>query len=72
MAEPEMQYVDSSNIEAIGYDADARELWVRFISGDSYVYSDVPPATFEDIMRAPSKGSYLNREIKPNYDYRPA
>lgn len=72
MAQPEMEYVDSSNIEAIGYDAEARELWVRFTSGSTYVYSDVPPATYDDIMRADSKGSYLNREIKPNYDYRPA
>jgi hypothetical protein len=72
MAEPEMEYVDSSNIEAIGYDEDARELWIRFLEGRMYVYSDVPPATYDDIMRADSKGSYLNREVKPNYSYRPA
>jgi hypothetical protein len=72
MAEPQMEYVDSSNIEAIGYDADARELWVRFVSGSTYVYANVPPATHNDIMRADSKGSYLNREVKPNYAYRPA
>ena len=72
MTEPEMEYVDSSNIEAIGYDEDARELWVRFTSGSTYVYSDVPPATYDDIRRADSKGSYLNREVKPNYACRPA
>lgn len=66
-----MEYVDSSNIEAIGYDAEGRELWVRFTSGGTYVYSDVPPATYNDIMHADSKGSYLNREVKPNYSYRP-
>ncbi|MGO9958215.1 MAG: KTSC domain-containing protein [Solirubrobacteraceae bacterium] len=70
MAEPDMEWVDSSNIEQIGYHEDERELWVRFKSGDTYVYSDVPPATHDDIMRADSKGSYLNREIKPNYDCR--
>lgn len=72
MGEPEMEYVDSSNIEAIGYDDAARELWVRFTSGGMYAYSDVPPATYDDIMRADSKGSYLNREVKPNYPCRPA
>lgn len=72
MAEPQMEYVDSSNIEAIGYDPDARELWVRFVSGSTYVYTNVPPATYSDIMRADSKGSYLNREVKSNYDYRQA
>ena len=35
---PEMIYVDSSNIEAIGYDDDAQELHVRFLSGTSYIY----------------------------------
>jgi hypothetical protein len=54
----------------LGYDEGERELWVRFKLGDTYVYSDVPPATHDDIMRADSKGSYLNREIKPNYDCR--
>ena len=72
MGEPEMEYVDSSNIEAIRHDEDARELWVRFISSGTYVYSDVPPGTYDDIMRADSKGSYLNRELKPNYPSRPA
>jgi hypothetical protein len=70
MAEPNMEWVDSSNIEQIGYDEDGHELWVRFKSGDTYVYSDVPPATYDDIMRADSKGSYMNREIKPTYDCR--
>lgn len=70
MAEPDMEWVDSSNIEQIGYDENDRELWVRFKSGDTYVYSEVPPATYDDIMRADSKGSYLNREIKPNYGCR--
>jgi hypothetical protein len=72
MAEPDMEWVDSSNIEQIGYEETDRELWVRFKSGDTYVYSDVPPATYDDIMRADSKGSYLNREVKPNYGCRQA
>jgi hypothetical protein len=70
MAEPAMEWVNSSNIEQIGYVEDDRELWVRFRSGDTYVYSDVPPAAYDDIMRADSKGSYVNREIKPNYSHR--
>jgi hypothetical protein len=68
--EPGWEYVDSSNIEAMRYDEGARELWVRFLSGGVYVYSGVPAAAYEDIMRADSKGSYLNREIKPNYAVR--
>jgi hypothetical protein len=72
MGEPTMEFVDSSNIEAIGYQPEQRELWVRFLSGQTYVYADVSAITHEEIMRADSKGSYLNREVKPNYSYRPA
>lgn len=61
---PDMVYVDSSNIEAIGYDADSRELHVQFISGTLYVYFDVDEFLFNELLAANSKGSYLNREIK--------
>lgn len=67
---PDMTPVDSSNIEAIGYDVAGRELHVRFLSGPTYVYSDVPPETHQELMQAASHGSYLNREIKANYPYR--
>jgi hypothetical protein len=67
---PEMQYVDSSNIEAIGYDSEARELHVRFLkSGETYVYHDVEQWVFDAMMQADSKGSYLNRQIKGTYQY---
>lgn len=66
---PEMTYVDSSNIEAIGYDDDAQELHVRFLSGASYIYHDVPRQIFDDLMHAASKGSFLNREVKGVYRY---
>jgi hypothetical protein len=66
---PEMIYVDSSNIEAIGYDDDALELHVQFLSGGYYVYYDVPRTIFDDLINAPSKGSFLNREIKGVYRF---
>lgn len=65
----EMHYVDSSNIEAIGHDTAAQELHVRFLSGDTYVYHGVPAEVYDELMAAPSKGSYLNRVIKANYEY---
>ncbi len=33
--------VKSSNVDAVGHDADARALHVRFKSGDHYVYAGV-------------------------------
>lgn len=66
---PEMTFVDSSNIEAIGYDDDTQGLHVRFLSGGYYIYSDVPREIFDDLMNAPSKGSFLNREVKNIYQF---
>ena len=66
---PEMVYVDSSNIEAIGYDEGALELHVRFLSGACYIYHNVPQHVFDSLMQAPSKGSYLNREVKGIYTF---
>lgn len=67
---PEMHMVDSSNIESIGYDADARELHVRFLqSGETYVYYNVDEWVFTEFMAADSKGQYLNESIKSVYDF---
>ena len=66
---PEMIFVDSSNIEAIGYDENNQELHVQFLSGGYYVYHDVPCEIFDGLVEAPSKGSYLNREIKGVFQY---
>lgn len=71
MSAPEMVPVDSSNLVAIGYDGDNQELYVEYLGGRTYVYSQVPDVTHRELMDADSKGSYMNREIKPNYDCRP-
>jgi len=65
----EMNYVGSSNIEAIGYANDTQKLHVKFLSGTTYVYSSVPSEVYESLMAAPSKGSFLNREIKGVYSF---
>lgn len=62
--------VDSSNIKAIGYSPVARVLQVDFLSGSRYRYNAVEPDVFEQFIDAPSKGRFLNREIKKVYDYR--
>ncbi len=60
----EMQFVESSNIEQVGYDADSMELHVQFKNSGLYVYFEVPRAIYESLMSADSKGSFFNREIK--------
>jgi hypothetical protein len=64
--------VESSSIELVGYDEEAQELYVRFVGGQTYVYSPVPRSAFEALLEAPSKGRYVNWEIKPYHHYRRA
>ena len=67
---PEMIFVDSSNVEAIGYDSAVRELHVRVAkSGETYVYYEVEEWVFADFKRADSKGTFLNTNIKGRYNF---
>lgn len=66
---PDMQMVDSSAMESVGYDAPTRELHVQFVGGKLYVYLDVDEYVFQELLLADSKGSYFNRKIKPHYQF---
>lgn len=61
--------VSSSNISAIGYDADNLVLEVEFNNGAVYSYSDVPSGEYEGFMNADSKGTYLHASIKNRYSF---
>lgn len=67
---PEMQFVTSSNVEAVGYDASSQELHVQFLNGRTYVYSEVEEYKFTEMLSGGSVGVYLNQNIKPNHGYR--
>ena len=61
--------VASSNVQAIGYDPETQTLEVEFHGGSVYQYYGVPDHMHEQIMRAPSKGGFLNSYIKNGYPY---
>lgn len=66
----EMQYVQSSNVECVGYDADAMELYVRFLNNPTlYVYLGVPQTLYEQLRNATSVGGFLITEIKDVYPF---
>jgi len=65
----DMTPVVSSNIEAIGYDPDAEQLFVNFKNGTSYRYDGVPQHEYNSFRFAGSHGQYLNVFIKNNYAY---
>lgn len=69
MSLPEMKQVSSSNLESIGYDEQNQEVYVRFLNGSIYVYKGVSEHEFQNLIEAPSCGSYLNRNFKNVYPY---
>ena len=69
MGDFEMVPVESSNIDSIGYDKTEELLYVRFKNGSLYNYERVPEETFNELMAADSKGSFLARYIKGIYAY---
>jgi len=54
----------SSNLSACRYDADGRVLQIRFRSGRTYDYKDVPEDLAEGLKQADSPGQYFNSNIK--------
>jgi hypothetical protein len=62
--------VESSNVDAVKYDAVASELHVRFKHGGTYVYEDVEPEDAEGLMHASSPGQYLHANIIGSHNYR--
>lgn len=65
----EMTSVESSNIEAVGYDEDSSTLQLEFKNGGTYQYFDVPVRVFEELRDAASVGKYLAANIKGVYRY---
>lgn len=59
--------VESSNVKSVGYDEDNKNIYVELINGKCYTYVNVPKKIFEDLLIAPSIGSYINRYLKDSY-----
>ena len=60
------QDVDSSFIDKIVYYESAKVLEVQ-IKGKQYAYFDVPKQTYQNFLKAPSKGKFFNEVILPRY-----
>ena len=59
----------STVVAAIRYDAKTSKLRVIYTSGNIYDYKKVPEKVYNDMKIASSKGEFLNKEIKPNYEF---
>ena len=64
----EMVSVESSLLNKVGYDPEAKTLVVQMNnSSDRYVYADVPQSVFNGLMDAKSKGAFYVKKIKGQY-----
>lgn len=58
--------VDSSRINAIGYDEDSQTMVIEFQRGGKYAYTNVDKQLHSNFMKHPSKGKYFESSIKDN------
>jgi hypothetical protein len=56
--------VESSNILSIGYNAETATLEVEFHNGSIYQYYNISAELHDGLMKAGSKGTYLDQHIK--------
>jgi len=63
------EYVTSTSVVWIEYDASARTLEIAFVSGGVYRYFDVPPAVCEQLRAAESKGRFVNEVVKKRHRF---
>jgi KTSC domain len=61
--------VDSSSLAKLAYDTQRAILQVEFRDGSVYQYLGVPPQTYQDLLRADSKGAYFNRHIRSPFPH---
>jgi hypothetical protein len=64
-----MPAVESTAIQRIDYDAEARQLCITFTGGNTYKYYDVPRGVHDSFMQAESKGLFFNTYIRDRYDF---
>ena len=64
---PDWQSLTSSNLDSFSYDAAMQRLQIRFKSGKTYSYQNVPPSLVEELASASSPGQFFNSAIKDQF-----
>lgn len=59
-----MYEVDSSNIDAIGWDEKTGTLEIKFHSGATYQYFPILKEIWDQFLNSASKGSYFIKQIR--------
>jgi len=63
----EMIRVNSSAINAVGYDQTTQRMRITFEQGHSYDFCGVPVHVYEALMSSSSKGGYYNDHVRDRY-----
>ncbi len=66
----DMTPVSSSQLRAVGYDADSEVLRVEFMSGSVWDYEKVDEASYRQLLMATSQGRFFNQYIRGRYTER--
>lgn len=59
--------VNSSNVEAVGYDPANREMHVRFKGSSTYVHHNVGPDEHAAFVKSPSLGKHYHANFKDKF-----
>lgn len=59
----------SSVVAKMVYDGDSETLRIVYVSGMVYDYKNVPLEVYQAMKNASSKGTYLNKHIKNNFEF---
>jgi lysyl-tRNA synthetase, class II len=62
-------HLDSSVLSGCRYDPDHEQLWLRFRTGDLYLYQMVPATVAKGLLEANSHGEYFNRAIRGRFPF---
>lgn len=61
---------NSKNVTGGFYKSETNELFVRFKSGAIYKYADVPTEIYLSFLESPSKGAFVNDNLKGKYNFK--
>jgi hypothetical protein len=64
-----IETTQSTNITAFGYDPESSTLSIKFKSGTTYNYMQVPDKVFEAMKTSASKGRFFQKNIKDLFQH---
>jgi len=67
--EVDVKPVRSRDLALIGYDQMTSVLEVVFRAGGVYRYQQVPESVYQNLMAAPSHGTFFQKHVKDQYTF---